>query len=116
MSPDVVILSACRTPVGRFLGALSEVPAAKLGAIVILEALKRAGVKAEEVDELILGNVLQAGQGQNPARQAWLAAGLPEETPAITINKVCGSGMKAVHLAAQAIAAGYAEVMVAGGI
>lgn len=116
MSPDVVILSACRTPVGRFLGALSEVPAAKLGAIVILEALKRAGVKAEEVDELILGNVLQAGQGQNPARQAWLAAGLPEETPAITINKVCGSGMKAVHLAAQAIAAGDAEVIVAGGI
>ena len=116
MSPDVVILSACRTPVGRFLGHLSEIPATKLGAIVIPEALKRAGVAAEEIDEVILGNVLQAGLGQNSARQAWLAAGLPEETPAITINKVCGSGMKAVHLAAQAITAGDAEVIVAGGI
>ncbi len=116
MSPDVVILSACRTPVGRFLGSLSEIPATKLGAIVIPEALKRAGVAAEEIDEVILGNVLQAGLGQNSARQAWLAAGLPEETPAITINKVCGSGMKAVHLAAQAITAGDAEVIVAGGI
>ena len=116
MSPDVVILSACRTPVGRFLGSLSEIPATKLGAIVISEALKRAGVAAEEIDEVILGNVLQAGLGQNSARQAWLAAGLPEETPAITINKVCGSGMKAVHLAAQAITTGDAEVIVAGGI
>jgi len=102
--------------VGRFLGSLSEIPATKLGAIVIPEALKRAGVAAEEIDEVILGNVLQAGLGQNSARQAWLAAGLPEETPAITINKVCGSGMKAVHLAAQAITAGDAEVIVAGGI
>lgn len=116
MSRDVVILSACRTPVGRFQGSLAEIPASKLGAIAMTEALKRAGVEAAEVDEVIMGNVLQAGQGQNPARKAALAAGLPEEIPAWTLNVVCGSGMKAVHVAAQAIKAGDAEVVVAGGM
>lgn len=116
MDQDVVILSACRTAVGRFMGTLAETPAAKLGAIVVTEALKRAGVEAGQVDEVIMGNVLQAGQGQNPARQAALGAGLPEEVPAWTLNKVCGSGMKAVHSAAQAIKCGDAEVVVAGGM
>ncbi|MBC7293658.1 MAG: acetyl-CoA C-acyltransferase, partial [Thermoleophilia bacterium] len=116
MDQDVVILSACRTAVGRFMGTLAETPAAKLGAIVVAEALKRAGVEAGQVDEVIMGNVLQAGQGQNPARQAALGAGLPEEVPAWTLNKVCGSGMKAVHSAAQAIKCGDAEVVVAGGM
>lgn len=116
MSRDVVLLSAARTPVGRFLGTLAEIPASKLGAVAIAEALKRAGVEAAEVEEVIMGNVLQAGQGQNPARQAALAAGIPEEIPSWTLNKVCGSGMKAVHVAAQAIKAGDAEVVVAGGM
>jgi len=102
--------------VGRFLGSLAEIPASKLGAIVIAEALRRAGVTAVEVEEVIMGNVLQAGQGQNPARKAALLAGLPEEVPAWTLNKVCGSGMKAVHVAAQAIKAGDAEIIVAGGM
>ena len=101
---------------GRFLGSLAEIPASKLGAIVIAEALRRAGVTAAEVEEVIMGNVLQAGQGQNPARKAALLAGLPEEVPAWTLNKVCGSGMKAVHVAAQAIKAGDAEIIVAGGM
>ena len=116
MSRDVVLLSAARTPVGRFLGALAEIPASKLGAIAITEALKRAGVEAAEVEEVIMGNVLQAGQGQNPARIAALAAGIPQEIPAWTLNKVCGSGMKTVHVAAQAIKAGDVEVVVAGGM
>ncbi len=116
MSREVVILSAVRTPVGRYLGTLAEVPAAKLGAIVITEALKRAGVEATEVDEVVMGNVLQAGQGQNPARQAAILAGVPEGIPAWTLNIVCGSGMKSVHAAAQAIKAGDAEVVVAGGM
>jgi acetyl-CoA C-acetyltransferase len=102
--------------VGRYLGTLAEVPAAKLGAIVITEALKRAGVEATEVDEVVMGNVLQAGQGQNPARQAAILAGVPEGIPAWTLNIVCGSGMKSVHAAAQAIKAGDAEVVVAGGM
>ena len=97
------------------MGSLSEIPATKLGGIVIAEAVKRAGIAPEDVDEAILGNVLQGGQGQNPARQAALLGGLPEDVPAMTINKLCGSGMKAVHLAAQSIQLGDAEVVVAGG-
>jgi len=116
VSREVVILSACRTPVGRFLGSLSSVPATRLGAVAMAEALRRAGVEGIDVDEVIMGNVLQAGLGQNPARQATLLAGLPAETPALTINKVCGSGLKAVNLAAQAVALGDAEVIVAGGM
>jgi acetyl-CoA C-acetyltransferase len=116
LTRDIVILSACRTPTGRFQGALAEIPASRLGALAIVEALRRAGVHASEVEEVIMGNVLQAGQGQNPARQAALAAGIPQEVPSWTLNKVCGSGMKAVHVAAQAIKCGDAEVIVAGGM
>lgn len=116
MSREAVIVSACRTPVGRFQGTLAEIPATTLGGIVIAEALRRAGVEGGQVDEVIMGNVLQAGLGQNPARQATLAAGLPAETPALTINKVCGSGLKSVNLAVQAIANGDADVVVAGGM
>jgi acetyl-CoA C-acetyltransferase len=113
---DVVILSACRTATGRFLGSFSNTPAFQLGGVVVREALDRAGVHSEDVAEVIMGNVLQAGQGQNPARLALHAAGLPDEVPALTINKLCGSSMKAVHFAAQAIALGDAEVIVAGGM
>jgi acetyl-CoA C-acetyltransferase len=116
LSRDAVILSYARTPVGRYLGTLAEIPAWKLGSIAIAEAVKRAGIDAAEVQEVIMGNVLSAGQGQNPARQAVLAAGLPQETPAYTLNIVCGSGMRSVHEAAKAIKAGDAEVMVAGGM
>jgi acetyl-CoA C-acetyltransferase len=116
LSRDVVILSAARTPVGRYLGTLADIPATQLGSIAIAEAVKRAGIDASEVEEVIMGNVLTAGQGQNPARKAMILAGLPEEIPAFTINIVCGSGMKAVHLAADAIKAGEAEVIVAGGM
>jgi len=116
LSREVVILSAARTPVGRYLGTLAAIPASKLGAIAIAEAIKRAGIDVTEVEEVIMGNVLQAGQGQNPARQASLAAGVPEDVPAWTLNIVCGSGMKTVHCAAQAIQTGDAEVMVAGGM
>jgi acetyl-CoA C-acetyltransferase len=116
LSREVVILSAVRTPVGRYLGTLAATPAVKLGAIVIAEAVKRAGVDVTDVEEVIMGNVLQAGQGQNPARQASLAAGIPEHVPAWSLNIVCASGMKSVHVAAQAIQAGDAEVMVAGGM
>jgi acetyl-CoA C-acetyltransferase len=110
------IVSAVRTPVGRFLGGLAELSAARLGAVVIREALKRAGVPAGEVDEVLMGQVLQAGAGQNPARQAALHAGLPDTIAATTINKVCGSGLKAVMLADQVIRAGDADVIVAGGM
>jgi acetyl-CoA C-acetyltransferase len=110
-----VIVSAVRTPIGAFGGALAEVPAPRLGAVVIREALRRAGIAPEQVDEVIMGNVLQAGLGMNPARQAAMAAGLPETVPATTVNKVCGSGLKAVVLAAQAVLTGDAEVVVAGG-
>ena len=96
-------------------GDIKEVPATTLGSIVIKEALVRAGVAGEQVDEVIMGNVLSAGLGQNPARQAAIKAGLPQEVSALTINKVCGSGLKAVHLATQAILAGDAEIVVAGG-
>lgn len=116
MSREVVILSAARTPVGRFLGSLAEIPASKLGAIAIEEALKRAGVAASEVEEVIMGNVLQGGQGQNPARQAALKAGIPQDTPAWTLNHVCASGVKSVHVAANYIKAGDADVIVAGGM
>ncbi|MDR7243606.1 MULTISPECIES: acetyl-CoA C-acetyltransferase [Priestia] len=113
---EVVIVSAVRTAIGSFGGSLQNVSATTLGGTVIKEALSKAGVSANEVDEVIMGNVLQAGLGQNPARQATLAAGLPETVSALTINKVCGSGLKAVHLATQAILAGDADVIVAGGM
>lgn len=116
MSTEVVIVSAVRTAIGSFQGALKDVPATKLGAIVIEEAIKRAGIKKDQVDEVIMGNVLQAGLGQNPARQASIQAGLPQQVPAMTINKVCGSGLKTIHLATQAILAGDAEIVVAGGM
>jgi acetyl-CoA C-acetyltransferase len=111
-----VILSACRTPVARFLGALSEVPAVKLGGIAIAEAVRRSGLEPGEIDEVIVGNVLQAGQGQNPGRLAMQSAGMPNEVPAVTVNKLCGSSMKAAHMATQAILCGDAEVMVAAGM
>ncbi|MEA4826620.1 MAG: acetyl-CoA C-acetyltransferase [Clostridium sp.] len=113
---DVVIASAVRTPIGSYGGALKDVPAADLGALVIKEALVRAGVKPEQVEEVIMGHVLQAGQGQNPARQALIKAGLPNETPCFTLNKVCGSGLRVVSLAAQMIKAGDADIIVAGGM
>lgn len=111
---EVVIVSAVRTAIGGLGGTLKNIPAPELGAIVIKEALKRADVS--HVDEVIMGNVLQAGLGQNPARQAAIKAGLPQEVPAMTINKVCGSGLKALHLAAQTILVGDADVVVAGGM
>ncbi|WP_203246349.1 acetyl-CoA C-acetyltransferase [Sporosarcina beigongshangi] len=116
MSTEVVIVSAVRTAIGSFLGSLKDVAATDLGATVIQEALQRAGVAPDSVDEVIMGNVLQAGLGQNPARQAAIKAGLSEAVPALTINKVCGSGLKAVHLARQAIIAGDADIIVAGGM
>lgn len=112
---EVVIVSAVRTPIGAFQGALKDISAPTLGSIVIKEALNRVQLDPSTVDEVIMGNVLAAGLGQNPARQASIQAGLPYTVPAMTINKVCGSGLKAVHLAAQAIIAGDAEVVVAGG-
>jgi acetyl-CoA C-acetyltransferase len=115
LSRETVILSACRTATGRFLGTLAEIPAVQLGGIVVAEAVKRAGLEPRDVQEVILGNVLQAGQGQNPGRLALHAAGLPDEVPAVVVNKLCGSGMKAVHFASQAIACGDADVIVAGG-
>ncbi|WJY28648.1 MULTISPECIES: acetyl-CoA C-acetyltransferase [Sporosarcina] len=116
MTEEIIIASAVRTPIGSFLGALKTVSAAELGAIAIKEAVQRAGIVPEEIDEVIMGNVLQAGSGQNPARQASIKAGLSEQVPATTINKVCGSGLKAVQLARQAILAGDADVIVAGGM
>jgi acetyl-CoA C-acetyltransferase len=113
---EVVIVGAARTPIGSFLGSLSAVTAPRLGAIAIRAALERSGVAPGEVSEVVMGNVLQAGVGQAPARQATIFAGLPESTPAWTLNKVCGSGLKAVISAAQAIALGDAEVVVAGGM
>ena len=112
---DIVIVSAVRTAVGKFGGSLARIPATELGAIVIKEALARAKVDPSQVSEVIMGQVLAAGAGQNPARQALLKAGLPKEVPGLTINAVCGSGLKAVMLAAQAIAWGDAEIVVAGG-
>ena len=115
MSKKVVIAGACRTAVGKMGGALSTTPAAELGAIVIKEALNRAGVPADQVDQVFMGCVIQAGQGQNVARQCSLKAGLPVETPAVTLNVVCGSGLYAVNLAADLIKAGEADIVVAGG-
>jgi acetyl-CoA C-acetyltransferase len=113
---EVVIASAARTAIGSFNGSLASFSATEMGAIVIKEALQRAGVKGDAVDELIFGNVLQAGLGQNPARQASIKAGLPVEVPSYTVNKVCGSGLKTVNLAAQAIMCGDADIVVAGGM
>jgi acetyl-CoA C-acetyltransferase len=113
---DAFLLSAARTPIGKYLGSLAEVSAQQLGAIAVAEALRRAHAPVEQVDEVILGNVIQAGLGQNPARQAALKSGLPDTIAAFTVNKVCGSGLKAVMLAAQAIRAGDAELIVAGGM
>ncbi|WP_423407302.1 acetyl-CoA C-acetyltransferase [Heyndrickxia sp. MSNUG] len=113
---EAVIVSAVRTAIGSFNGSLKDISAPELGAVVIKDALKQAGVQPDQVDEVIMGNVLQAGLGQNPARQAAIKAGLPESASSMTINKVCGSGLKAVHLAAQAIIAGDAEIIVAGGM
>src|SRR5436189_5984251 len=115
-SDDVVIISACRTPVGKFQGSLSDLSAPQLGAIVVREAVLRAKIDPKQVDECIMGNVVSAGLGQNPARQAALHGGLPPEVGAMTINKVCGSGLKAVALAAQAIQTGNSEIVVAGGM
>ena len=112
---DVVIIAAKRTPVGSFLGAFGSTPAHELGRVAIAAALEQAGVKGEDVSEVILGQVLTAAQGQNPARQASMAAGIPKEVPAWGVNQVCGSGLRAVALASQAIANGDATIMVAGG-
>ena len=113
---DAVIVSATRTPVGRFLGALAPLSAPSLGAIAIREALRRSGVDPVAIDEVIMGNVVQAGVGQAPARQAAIAGGVPAAVPAFTVNKVCGSGLQAVMLAAQAVRAGDAHALVAGGM
>src|SRR3954466_4641429 len=110
-----VILSACRTPIGRYLGGLSPLTGPRLGALVIREAMRRSSVPDDQVEEVIMGNVLQGGEGQAPARQAAIHAGLPGVIPSLTINKVCGSGLKAVMLAAQAIKAGDEQCLVAGG-
>ena len=113
---EAVIISAARTPVGKFLGSLKGFKATELGAIVVREAVKRAGVKPEDVDEVIMGCVIQAGLGQNPARQAALNAGIPSTVAAVTVNKVCGSGLKAVMMAAQGVQLGDSEMVVAGGM
>ncbi|QTR44827.1 acetyl-CoA C-acetyltransferase [Thiothrix litoralis] len=115
MREDIVIVAAGRTAVGTFGGALAAIPASELGATVIKGLLERSGLKPEQINEVILGQVLTAGVGQNPARQTVLSAGLPNEVPAMTINKVCGSGLKAVHLAYQAVACGDADIVIAGG-
>jgi acetyl-CoA C-acetyltransferase len=112
---DIVIVAAARTPIGKFGGTLSKTPASELGAIVIQELLRRSGLQPDQINEVILGQVLTAGVGQNPARQAVIKAGLPVTVPAMTINKVCGSGLKAVMLAAQAIRDGDSDIIIAGG-
>jgi acetyl-CoA C-acetyltransferase len=111
-----VIISAVRTPIGKFLGTLAGIPAPRLGALAVKEAVARAGLKPEQIDEVIMGNVVGAGLGQNPARQAAIFGGIPDTVPAMTVNKVCGSSLKAVVLAAQAIKCGDAEIVVAGGM
>ena len=115
MSKDVVIVAAARTAVGSFGGSLADIPAHRLGATVVKNLLERTGLKPDQIDEVILGQVLTAGTGQNPARQTVIEAGLSQETPAMTINKVCGSGLKAVHLAYQAVKCGDADIVIAGG-
>ncbi|MFO0880434.1 MAG: acetyl-CoA C-acetyltransferase [Gemmataceae bacterium] len=114
--PDAFLLAATRTPIGKYLGALAELTTPQLAAVALTEALKRAGARADQIDEVIVGHVLQAGAGQNPARQAALRASFPDTIAAVTINKVCGSGLKAVMLAAQAIRAGDAHLIAAGGM
>lgn len=116
MARKVVLAGACRTAIGKMGGALSSTPAPKLGELAIREALKRAGVAPDQVDEVYMGNVIQAGLGQNPARQAARNAGIPDEVPATTINVLCGSGLHSVNLAAKLIASGDADVIVAGGM
>ena len=116
MAKKIVLAGACRTAIGTMGGELSTIPAPELGAIVIKEALKRAGVAPEAVDQVYMGCVIQAGQGQNVARQATLKAGLPIEVPAVTINVVCGSGLEAVNMAAEMILSGDADIVVAGGM
>ena len=116
MARKVVIASACRTPIGKFGGTLKDVPATELGTIVIKEAMKRAGVKPEQIDEVYMGNVIQAGNGQNPARQSAVNAGIPVEVPATTINVLCGSGLHCINLAAKLIGMGDADIIVAGGM
>ena len=116
MKNEVVIASACRTAVGTFLGTLGDIPCTKLGSTVVVEALRRAGIQPNQVDDLIMGSVLTAGFGQNIARQIGIAAGLPQSTPAFTVSKVCGSGLKSVMLAAQAIQCEDADIIVAGGV
>src|SRR4026208_1260951 len=113
---EAVIISAVRTPVGKLLGSLKSFTATELGALVVRESVKRAGVKPEDVDEVIMGCVIQAGLGQNPARQAALPGDIPFGVSAVTINKVCGSGLKAVMMAAQSVRLGDAEIVVAGGM
>src|SRR5579872_458141 len=113
---EIVIISGVRTPIGKFQGTLSDFSASQLGALAVKEAVKRAKLDPEQVEECIMGNVVSAGLGQNPARQAALHGGLRPEVGAMTINKVCGSGLKAVALAAQAIQTGNAEIVVAGGM
>ncbi|MED5459116.1 MAG: beta-ketoacyl synthase N-terminal-like domain-containing protein, partial [Pseudomonadota bacterium] len=112
---DVVIVAARRTAVGSFGGSLAGIPASDLGALVIKDIMASTGVAPAQIDEVLLGQVLTAGVGQNPARQAAIKAGLPDTVPAMTINKVCGSGLKALHLATQAIRCGDAEIVLAGG-
>src|SRR5687768_239487 len=112
---EIYIVGAARTPIGKFGGSLAKTPASDLGALVIRKVLERAGVRPEQVSEVIMGQVLTAGVGQNPARQAAIRAGLPEMIPSMTINKVCGSGLKAAMLGAQSIAHGDADIVVAGG-
>ena len=116
LTETAVVVAGCRTPIGKFQGALSSLKATELGAIVVREAVRRAGVKPGDVEEVILGNVLQAGLGQNPARFAALGGGIPDAVPSFTVNKVCGSALKAVMLAAQAIKAGDRKLVVAGGM
>ncbi|MFY9673878.1 MAG: acetyl-CoA C-acyltransferase, partial [Terriglobales bacterium] len=115
-SSEVVIISGCRTPIGKFQGSLSDMRAPEIGAVVVREAVKRASIDVKVVDECIMGNVVSAGLGQNPARQAAIFGGLAPEVGAMTINKVCGSGLKSVALAAQAIETGNSSVVVAGGM
>ena len=112
---DIVITHATRTAIGKFGGSLAKIPAPDLGATVIRALLAQSGIKPEQISEVILGQVLTAGSGQNPARQASIKAGLPTSIPAMTINKVCGSGLKAVMLAAQAVQCGDADIVIAGG-
>ncbi|MFL6661990.1 MAG: beta-ketoacyl synthase N-terminal-like domain-containing protein, partial [Rhizobacter sp.] len=115
MSTDIVIVAAARTAVGKFGGTLAKTPAPELGSAVIVDLLKRARLSGDQVNEVILGQVLQAASGQNPARQTVIRSGLPQSVPAMTINAVCGSGLKAVMLAAQAIRDGDSEIIIAGG-